>query len=223
MSELPAATARVTPPKQSRSRRTLERLVGAAMEIIAEEGAEALTVQAVVRRADSSVGSFYARFKGKDDLVEYLGERVWRDAADRWREALDREEWASLELTTLVESALRLLVEAQRSRAAYLKAIDRARGKSGDGYSTFRRMVVDGLTEILLGRAEELSHPTPEVAVRLGLTAVATVIEQGLEEPIGGLDDDGLVRECRVLLMGYLAKLDDDPGETEVEFFDVWG
>ena len=51
----------LNPPKQSRSRRTLERIVQAALKILEEQGHKALTVQAVVDRADSSVGSFYAQ------------------------------------------------------------------------------------------------------------------------------------------------------------------
>ena len=60
-------------PKQSRSRQTLERIVQAALEILEGQGYAALTVKAVVERANSSVGSFYARFSGKEDLVDYLG------------------------------------------------------------------------------------------------------------------------------------------------------
>ena len=74
-----------SPPKQSRSRKTLERIVNAALEILAAEGPAALTVQAVASRANSSVGSFYARFRGKDDLLNYLGTRVWEDVRARPR------------------------------------------------------------------------------------------------------------------------------------------
>ena len=66
------------PPKQTRSRRTLERIVQASLDILEREGPDGLTVQAIVERAGSSVGSFYARFGGKDDLLEYVGDRVWR-------------------------------------------------------------------------------------------------------------------------------------------------
>ena len=95
--------AHVNPPKQSRSKRTLERLVGASLEILGREGPDALTVQAIVERAGSSVGSFYARFAGKEDLLDYLGERVWREAAARWDEALASRDLSGLDLRQLVE------------------------------------------------------------------------------------------------------------------------
>ena len=47
----------LNPPKQSRSRKTLERIVQAALEILGEQGHKALTVQTVGDRAESSVGS----------------------------------------------------------------------------------------------------------------------------------------------------------------------
>ena len=62
------------PPKQLRSHRTLERIARASFEILEEDGAGGLTVHAVIARARSSVGSFYARFSGRDELLAYLGE-----------------------------------------------------------------------------------------------------------------------------------------------------
>ena len=56
--------ATINPPKQARSRRTLERIVEASLEILAAEGPDSLTVHRVVEKAGSSVGSFYARFEG---------------------------------------------------------------------------------------------------------------------------------------------------------------
>ena len=64
----PPQAKHLNPPQQSRSQRTLERIVAASLELLATQGPSGLTVQAVVDKADSSVGSFYARFKGKDDL-----------------------------------------------------------------------------------------------------------------------------------------------------------
>jgi len=71
-------------PRQRRSAETFERLVSAAERLLVEGGPEALTVQELVRRADSSVGSFYARFDGRDTVLRYVQDRFWRRAAERW-------------------------------------------------------------------------------------------------------------------------------------------
>ena len=179
-------------------------------------------------RANSSVGSFYARFKGKDDLIDYLGERVWREATERWREALDGREWSELDLPTLLDSSLTLLQDAQARRADFLKAIDRARRGRGDGYASFRDHVVEGLADLLLERREELTHPEPEVGVRVGLAAAVSALERG-ERGFGSspdappIDSQTVLLECRTMLLAYLAGSTDAHPSTDVEFFDVWG
>ncbi|MGD8279645.1 MAG: helix-turn-helix domain-containing protein, partial [Gemmatimonadota bacterium] len=65
----------------------------AALELLERDGPDGVTVQGVVQRADSSVGSFYARFGGKDDLLHYLAERVWDEALERWNAALEARAW----------------------------------------------------------------------------------------------------------------------------------
>ena len=55
-------------PQQDRSRKTLERLLDATEEIIRARGIDAVTIPAVVQAAQSSVGSFYARFPTKAAL-----------------------------------------------------------------------------------------------------------------------------------------------------------
>lgn len=216
--------AHVNPPKQSRSRRTLERIVRASMEILEEEGPDGLTVKAIVRRADSSVGSFYARFEGKEDLLEYLGERVWTEAAERWDRRLTERDWSGLELAGLVEGAVALLAEASRSRASYLRALNRA-SSAGDAFSAFRSHVLGGIASLLLERKEEMRHPEPELAVDVGLRAVVGLLD-GAEG--GGWRPPRptvLSREASRLLRSYLT-----PGqesgealEEDVDFFDVWG
>ena len=140
----------------------------ASLDILEEEGPAGLTVQAIVDRAGSSVGSFYARFDGKDDLLEYLGERVWREAAARWDEALASRDWRDLDLRAMVEGAVRLLAEAGRSRASYLRALERAPAYREDAYLAFHTHVLQGVEELLLARVDEISHPDPSVAVPAG-------------------------------------------------------
>ena len=54
--------------KQSRGEHTRKDILRATKELIIENGFEGISVQAVIRRAHSSVGSFYHHFQNKDDL-----------------------------------------------------------------------------------------------------------------------------------------------------------
>ena len=89
-------------PTQERSRRRLTAIVDAAAEIFAESGYEAATMEAIAKRADTSIGSVYQFFPNKlavframaqrciartrDTFVEVLGDdpvsRPWEELAD---------------------------------------------------------------------------------------------------------------------------------------------
>ena len=63
------------PVKQARSKRTLERLLDAAEEVLSHDGLEGATVPAIARRACLSVGVVYRRFPDKDALLRTVYER----------------------------------------------------------------------------------------------------------------------------------------------------
>ena len=216
--------AQINPPKQDRSRRTLERIVAASLELLATEGPAGLTVHNVVERADSSVGSFYARFGGKDDLLDYLGERIWTEALGRWNEALASTDWTAYELAGLARASIGLLADAQRSRSVYLRAIDRVAGPRAHAYDTFRAEVLGGVSALLLTRTDEIDHDQPERAVRLGLQAVMGVLDAESRSVDHRLDREVLVEECSRILTGYLLA-PEAGGERSggPDFFDVWG
>jgi len=215
--------AQLNAPKQTRSQRTLERIVAASLELLATEGPAGLTVHAVVRKAESSVGSFYARFKGKDDLLDYLGERVWTEALDRWNERLASRDWSELELADVIEGAVGLLIDAQRSRSAYLKALDWATGRQNDAYDAFRSQLLVGLADILLHHDGEIEHDDPQLAVRLGLRAVLGVVDAEFRAVEDRIPRETLLDECRTLLQGYLmGSSRPGAGAGNVDFFEVW-
>ncbi len=214
---------RITPPRQSRSRRTLERIVAASMELLATEGPEGLTVHKVVAKADSSVGSFYARFRGKADLLDYLSDRIWAEALERWTEQLSSVDWDAFTFSEITEGAAGLLVDAQRSRSAYLKALDRMASRRGRAYERFQAEVLRGLGDVLLRRRQEITRDDPALAVRLGLRAVLGVVEAEFRVVEDRLPREVLVEECRSLLMAYLTGEAGAAGTGSVEFFDVWG
>jgi AcrR family transcriptional regulator len=217
------APAHVNPPKQNRSRRTLERIVAASLELLATEGPSGLTVHRVVDKAESSVGSFYARFNGKEDLLDYLGERVWTEALDRWNDSLTAHDWSAHELADLVRASIGLLVDAQRSRSVYLKAIDQVSGRRAHAYDTFRAEVLSGVAGLLLTRADEMEHSNPDLAVRLGLRATMGILDGESRAFHDRLDREVLVDECSRLLLGYLAGADAGTAASGgPEFFDVW-
>ena len=79
------------PPRQQRSAATLDRIVRAAQDLLAQRGYDAATVDDIVARAGSSKGSFYHRFADKEALLAYLGGECLARAKATWAERLDPE------------------------------------------------------------------------------------------------------------------------------------
>ena len=216
--------AQIRAPKQSRSKRTLERIVAASLELLEAEGLTGLTVHKVVAKAGSSVGSFYARFDGKEDLLDYLGERVWTEALERWEVALETRDWSTLSLDEVVEGSVGLLIDAQRSRSDYLKALDWASGRQNDAYERFRGELLLGLGRLLLGQRKSITHPDPELAIRIGLRAILGTVDAEIRATEDRLDRESLAAEARTLLLGYLTGNASPAAQPiGVDFFDVWG
>lgn len=79
----------VREPQQARSRKTLDRLVEAAHTLLSRDGPDGLTVTGIAKRAGASVGSFYARFDGKEELIRYVGEAALAESLQDWSQALE--------------------------------------------------------------------------------------------------------------------------------------
>lgn len=222
----------VRPPKQDRSRQTLDRIVRSSLELIGEQGVEATTVKQIVRRARSSVGSFYGRFRGKEELLVYLEERLWGDALERWESALESGAWDDLTLPELVRKVVGLVLEAYRvgtRQRAVLAARNPNRG-GADPAREFHVSLRRGLRHHLLSRGRDITHPHPSLAVDVALRVLVGAVREleedaALQGALPGVDDDRLVDELTRLVLAYLggdaAALDEHGGP--MDFFDVWG
>ena len=97
-----SVTKRTKPPQQARSKETERRLLDAAAAIVESEGLRALSVARVVRDAKSSVGSFYARFDDKDDLLRALHHVRMNDMLERLRALRDSDACRGMDGPALV-------------------------------------------------------------------------------------------------------------------------
>jgi AcrR family transcriptional regulator len=66
-------------PKQARSRQSFEKTIEAALSLLQERGSDDFTLAEVSARSGVSIGSIYARFEGKDDLIRVAHGRKMDD------------------------------------------------------------------------------------------------------------------------------------------------
>ena len=219
------------PPRQARSQRTLERSLTAARELFAEQGVESTSVADIVARADSSVGSFYARFPCKDDLVRHLEVGLWTEALERWQQGLASRRWEELTVQHLVEGLVHLLVRTYGAEAVQREALgvhSRSQGWEQGDRDRFHQTVLEALRAHLGERRDEMDHPDPDVAIELGYRAVVGGIREVMEQAGEGEEPDEQLLGTE-LARCYLAYLlgeglgDRLEKEGEVDFFDTWG
>jgi AcrR family transcriptional regulator len=208
-------------PLQSRSRKTMERLIAATITLLEDHRPGEVSVQDIVTAANSSVGSFYARFKSKEDLLEYVRTRMWMDATERWRSARGARQWDDLDLATLVRGLIRLFDQVE---GLHLRARGALGGTSSDPVAlAFNREVEAGAVDLLMERGGEIGHPdaarAAHFAVRLCL---AVVRQEGALDP--GSEAHGAdLDELAGAITGYLQGSVSPAPDGEVEFFDIWG
>jgi AcrR family transcriptional regulator len=119
MSTLPATHERLRrAPQQERSREKLRRVLDAAEEVLATEGAGALSAARVADAAGVAVGSLYRYFPDKEAIVEALAVRYWSDFEDlvAKQAAADAREPLAWPLPTVI----RALADGFRERPGFL-------------------------------------------------------------------------------------------------------
>lgn len=206
-------TPGLRPPRQERSRRTLERILAAGTEVFAARGFEGLTIAEVCRVAQTSAGAVYTRFEGKDALVRAVHDHAMAAMLTEV-DALyaDGPGWRELATPEFIERAVRLLVSHMRERAAIVRAIVlraaadpvmRASGAAAIG------KMADAFTARVLNRSADLPHPDPETAVRaafgMAFEAISWDVAFGGEfREVGALGpppDERLPVVCRLVLL----------------------
>jgi AcrR family transcriptional regulator len=209
----------VRPPRQVRSRRTLDRILDAAEALVAEKGFEDTTVGEVVRRAGSSVGAFYARFPDKDALLYALYERYLEQAIATADDALDPARWRGRGVAEILAEVVRFLVAIYRAQGGLIRAFVLRNHTDPAFRARQERLshhVSTKLTALLLARRDEITHPEAERAAAFGLTMTFATIEGAVlfgetRSSALALSDDDLAAE---LTRAYLAYLGVVPAST---------
>jgi AcrR family transcriptional regulator len=156
------------PPRQKRSRESLERAVAAGVEVITELGWDGFTVAEVSRRAKVSVGSLYARFGSKEELFLAAQSRAIEVMAQEARVYYDHERWADAEPLEVVTGAIDGLVRNFERHGGVLRGLMRRAGRDDEvsqrgsqGASHMAR----AFCGLILTRREAIRQPDPEIAV----------------------------------------------------------
>ncbi len=171
----------VSRPKQLRSQQTLFRILDAAEELIAEKGLTDTSIPEIVRRAGSSVGGFYARFRGKNEMLRALEERFFDDLRQRVDDLTDPERWVAAPIDSILRGCVQELVDTFRSREGLIRAFTFRASQAPkfiEEDRQFRAGVSRRLTALFSPRFDEFNHPDPELAIELAVQLAFGLMHQ---------------------------------------------
>jgi AcrR family transcriptional regulator len=201
-----------SPPKQQRSRASLERVLAAATEILERDGYDGLSVQEVCRRAGAGVGVIYSRLGSKEGLLMAVHARLLQQLDADCEELLGALHAFTGPTGQLVRRAVAAQAETFRRHERLLRVFlaraeterwipDRSAGTRGAHATAFR--------DLLLTRRADLAHADPRLAVDVAHrmvreTLARQVVRGPASDPSRAIAWDVLVAELGRACAAYL-------------------
>ena len=186
-----AKSTEARPPKTAQGAASRERLLDAAIELIAERGYSASSVEALCRRAGVAKTALYWHFGNKEGLLAAAMEKV----ANAWIEEIQKSVYLARDPAQRLERAfegLRRMVEARPQ-----------------------------ILRLLLAVANERAEVAPETRQRLRAVfqRAEAALVQGIEDAVGRtLPDLDLVAHTTIgLVQAASLRLVLDPEETDLD------
>lgn len=191
-------------PIQARSRERLHRVLDAADQVLAAEGAEAFTTTRVASSAGVPIGSVYRFFPDKEAIVEALSLRYWSDLEDLVAGVVEAD--AAEPVEDPVGAVLDVLVAGFRARPGFLALWY-------GGLRTERVRDATRPTRVAIGRSVEhlLARHWPEAARRTRARVAEMVVLAGdslLREAFrrNRRGDATVLAESKLMLRAYIVE-----------------
>jgi AcrR family transcriptional regulator len=194
-------------PTQARSRARVQRLLDAAEELLAAEGAEALTTTRVAEEAGVSVGSLYQYLPDKGAIVEALARRYlaeFEQLMDQLEHEIrrDPEAW-----TDPVGRLIDAFSERYRQRPGY-RALWFGRDLSDELRAADREnklALAQGVRRIAVSLGIARDDAYLRVAARAGVLVTDSILQEAFRSDPSG--DPALIEEAKRILRLYLAEV----------------
>ena len=185
----------------------MRRLVDAAEELLAREGAEALTTTRVAEEAGVSVGSLYQYLPDKGAIVQALAHRYLTEFEERMH-ALEREArrggrgWED-PVALLIDSFSELYRERPGYRALWFgrELSDELRAADRENKMALARGVRSIAVSLGLARDDAYLR----VAARAGVLVTDSILQEAFRSDPRG--DAQLIEEAKRILRLYLAEV----------------
>jgi AcrR family transcriptional regulator len=207
--------ARTLPaPQQARSRETMKKLLDVAEALLERSRFDQAPVAEITRQAGVSIGNFYNRFPDKAALLDAVYARHEEVRARWFGERLARERWRDDTLAERAEAIVSLLVHHFAGRPGLIRSFIMYHRAHTDRVTPTMRATGQAiymrLVDLLLERRDEIRHPDPRAAARIGVFVVLSACRDRLlfgSDPQASamrIGQEAFRRELIRLLRSYL-------------------
>jgi len=170
----------VRPPRQQRSKASLDRVLAAGAEVLIEGGYAAFTINEVARRAGASTGLIYARFDDKAALFEAVMLREMTRMVEYENVALEALAARRLPTPELIEGIVRLLADVASREAPLTQAFMERTTLEPTliGHTKRLRTAPRRIAGLLIERGDELRQGDPERAADMAFWLATSALER---------------------------------------------
>jgi AcrR family transcriptional regulator len=197
--------------EQLRGHHTRRAFLDAAATALEHQDFETLSIAELAALAKRSVGSFYTKFKDKEDLLDELLQRYEDERSRMEYPSLELASWKDKNLSETIEGICKITIDEFRRRKGLFRA-HRLRSLQPPSLAKKARLspLYDRIAEIILLHRKEIRRADPEKAVRVAfflLTSVCTnaiVFAEDTHPTTLRLSDDELVKESSSAMYAYL-------------------
>lgn len=196
-------------PLQDRSRDKQDRLIEAAMFLVAERGFDQVRMNDIVERAGCAVGTAYYLFGNKEGLFRVLRDRFVADTRARFDMQLPPEIFDSAPLADLIGMLVRGIVADIVANQAILRAALARTAADPDEWREFRNLAQQARSRVislLASKIKKIDHPDPELALGFAVQLVFSSCANVMQNDPGplALDDPRFAEELTRVVLAYL-------------------
>jgi len=193
-------------PRQRRAHETRARILDAARAVFEEHGYAHGTTNRIAEAAGLSVGSLYQYFPNKDAILVELVDAHIEAGTAAVLAALPDEPWEARPLAAIVGPVVAAMVALHADGRELHRVLFEEAPRPPDQLARLRAVERD-LTSMLadrLGAHPEVTAPDPDLAARLTIDVIASLVHRIDTDATSAVPDDVLAAEITRLVVAYL-------------------
>lgn len=198
------------PRRQERGRRRIELVLDTAAELFAEHGFAQVGMNAIARGAGMSPGSLYQFFANKEAIAEGLAARYLPELTEAHAAAL-APDIATVDLDELLDRLVDPII-AVHVRHPGMKELFGQPGLPSAITGPAQRLratVRDRIAHVVRSRIPRLDDTAVDRHTATLLALIGTFVPMAVAADAGDRDRDGIVREFKMVLRGYMRQVGD--------------